>query len=82
MTEIMTRRAFGVFAFAALSLALPQAVPDALASGQATGKRQHKPIRSRMYYRNAGDRKKITTGACIPGEPDYDPDQCYKDIKD
>jgi hypothetical protein len=81
MTEMMTRRAFGAFAVAALSLALAQAVPAAAASGQATGKRAHKPMRFRAYYRNAGD-KKITSGACILGEPDYDPDQCYKDIKD
>jgi hypothetical protein len=28
-----------------------------------------------------GPKDKITT-TCAPGTPDYDPDQCYKDIKD
>ncbi len=78
MSDIMSRRGFGMLAVAAVSLAFTG--PGF--AGQATGKRQHKPLRMRMYYRNAGGRKKITTGACIPGEPDYDPDQCYEDIKD
>jgi hypothetical protein len=57
-----------------MTIALPAETFAGPAVGDAV-KTTVKPTKER------GPQDKITT-TCAPGTPDYDPDQCYKDIKD
>ena len=63
-----------VLAIATVAFALPAQAFEGPAKVDAL-KMEVKPAKER------GPKDKITT-TCVPGTADYDPDQCYKDIKD
>jgi hypothetical protein len=73
MTSCRRNVAF-VLAIGTVALAFP---PHAFAGPAKvdTMKLDAKPAKERV------PKDKITT-TCVPGTADYDPDQCYKDIKD
>ena len=69
MTSCNRRYGIAVLASVAVLAALPS---TAFSAGSYQGAERHK------HARPPSD--KISTGVCIPGEPDFDPEQCHKDI--
>jgi hypothetical protein len=69
----MTRynRRYGIAVLAAVTV-LAAMPTSSFAAGSYSGGERHN------HRRPAGDQ--INTGVCIPGEPDFDPDKCHKDI--
>jgi hypothetical protein len=70
MTRYSRRYGIAVLAAVAAMAAMPNTqayAADSYSGGERT-----------KHRRPAGDT--ITTGVCIPGEPDFDPEQCHKDI--
>jgi hypothetical protein len=67
--NITRRHSLATLAVLAIAAGLPA---SAVAGGSYQGNQGHK------HRRPASDQ--INPGVCIPGEPDFDPVQCHKDI--
>jgi hypothetical protein len=78
---MITRKFIGAFSLIAF---VCSATPAAVFAGQSM---VAPPIKKAKSYKaptngNSQARKDRITTTCAPGTKDYDPDQCYKDIKD